>query len=117
MAEIKANVKMLHSISAGKSNSYATVTREYKGVENEGAAVVVDNKANTIEVTLKPHSFASRLEFPNVGNEAFLYVDEGANKVYRWNNATMTYCCVGSDYTDIKIINGGNANGKYDSEQ
>lgn len=116
MAEIKANIKMLKSLSAGNAQSFATVTRQYEGIENDGAEVLVDNKKNTIEVVLKPHSYASRLEFPNIGSEAVLYVDESANRVYRWDSLAMTYSCVGSDYTEIEIINGGNANGNYDDE-
>lgn len=111
MAEIKANIKMLKSLSAGNAQSFATVTRQYEGVNNDGTETVVDNKKNTIEVVLKPHSYASRFEFPNVGNAAILYVDEGSNRVYRWDSDSSTYCCVGSDYSEIKIINGGNANG------
>lgn len=111
MAEIKANVKMLKSLSAGNAHSFATITRQYEGVENDETETLVDNKKNTIEVVLKSHSYASRFEFPNIGNAAILYVDEDSNRVYRWDSGSSTYCCIGSDYSEIKIINGGNANG------
>ena len=55
--------------------------------------------------------FDTYLLFPNVGKSSILYVDQGANKAYRWDEETLKYYVVGSDYLDIKIINGGNANG------
>lgn len=44
MAEIKANIKMLKSLSAGNAHSFATITRQYEGVENDETETLVDNK-------------------------------------------------------------------------
>lgn len=57
------------------------------------------------------HQFAAREEFPLNGDVSKLYLDQTANKIYRWDTATKQYVVVGSDYLQIKEINGGNANG------
>lgn len=48
-------------------------------------------------------------QFPNVGNSKYIYVSTDENKVFRWDNETLKYYVIGSDYNDIKIIDGGNA--------
>lgn len=48
-------------------------------------------------------------EFPPLGNELCLYIAQEENKMYRWDDTDIKYYCVGSDYNDIKIINGGSA--------
>lgn len=53
--------------------------------------------------------YGSYLEFPNVGQANALYLDTAANKLYRWNGNDLHYYAVGTDYNDIKIIDGGNA--------
>lgn len=50
-------------------------------------------------------------EFPNIGNEKNVYIAKEENKTYRWDDENLKYYCIGSDYNDIKIINGGNADG------
>lgn len=51
------------------------------------------------------------LEFPLIGKESNLYVTRNDNKLYRWDDANLKYFIIGSDYNDIKIINGGDASG------
>ena len=48
-------------------------------------------------------------QFPNVGNSKYIYVSTDENKVFRWDNETLKYYVIGSSYSDIKIIDGGNA--------
>lgn len=55
--------------------------------------------------------YPSRFEFPNVGREDVTYIDQEANKTYRWDNKARKYYCVGSDYNDIEVIDGGSAKG------
>ena len=50
------------------------------------------------------------LEFPNMGKDHCLYIDQTANKTYRWNAEDLKYYCVGSDYEAIEIVDGGGAN-------
>jgi len=86
------------------------ITRNYAGVTNDATEVVINNAESTIEVRLRSQQYATKHEFPNIGNEGVLYTDIGENKTYRWDNNQLKYYCVGSNYEDIKIINGGNAN-------
>lgn len=50
---------------------------------------------------------ATIYEFPAVGNSETLYCCTGENAVYRWVPELGHYLCVGRDYKEIKIINGG----------
>lgn len=53
--------------------------------------------------------FKTYLEFPSLGTEKTIYMDAAANKAYRWDEVEKKYYVVGSDYGQIKIIDGGNA--------
>lgn len=48
-------------------------------------------------------------EFPSIGNENCVYISTNGNKTYRWSDADVKYFCVGSDYSEIKIIDGGSS--------
>lgn len=50
------------------------------------------------------------LEFPNIGDERYLYIDQEMNKSYRWDATNLKYYCVGSNYEDINLVDGGGAN-------
>ena len=54
--------------------------------------------------------YNSMFEFPNIGEDDYLYLDREKNKSYRWDSSQLRYICVGSDYEDIGIIEGGSAN-------
>ncbi|MGE1061792.1 hypothetical protein NXG27_04010 [Megasphaera paucivorans] len=54
-------------------------------------------------------SYDSLYEFPNIGKFGVIYIDTGSNKTYRWDSENRKYFCVGSDYSDIGVINGGKA--------
>lgn len=54
-------------------------------------------------------TFKNIFEFPNRGNSECLYLASDEEASYRWDNENSKYYCVGRDYTDIEIINGGNA--------
>lgn len=88
---------------------FQTITKKYKGIENDALETVVDNKEWTIEVKPKPQQYQSKYAFPNIGNPSVLYVDVKENETYRWDEETRQYVCIGTDYRSIKIINGGNA--------
>lgn len=55
--------------------------------------------------------YKTYLEFPSLGGEKILYMDMTANKAYRWDEEQKRYFVVGSDYEQIKIIDGGKASG------
>ena len=88
---------------------FRTITKTYEGIENDTVAVLVDNKARTIEVKLKPQQYQSKYAFPNRGDASVIYIDVKENASYRWDETTGQYVCIGTDFTQIKIINGGSA--------
>lgn len=49
--------------------------------------------------------------FPYPGSTSVLYIDTGADKIYRWDETKRSYEVVGSDYTDIVEIEDGDVNG------
>lgn len=49
----------------------------------------------------------SYLEFPTIGDSNSLYVDTGAQVLYRWDKEKLKYYKDSQDYRDIKIIRGG----------
>lgn len=47
--------------------------------------------------------------FPSVGQTNCIYIARDENKTYRWDDTDFKYYCIGSDYKDIKVINGGSS--------
>ena len=64
--------------------------------------IQISNKALIVQV-------ATYAQLPAVGSESCLYVVKNQNKTYRWDDTDNKYYCVGSDYNDINVINGGTA--------
>lgn len=52
----------------------------------------------------------NRLDLPTVGNPQNIYFVIGENAVYRWDEEKLLYFCVGRNYEEISLINGGTAN-------
>lgn len=46
---------------------------------------------------------------PNIGDRNIIYIVEEENKTYRWDSVEAKYFVVGSDYNEIKLIDGGNS--------
>jgi hypothetical protein len=76
-------------------------------LEKLSQAILAIEKASIETVYLSE----TYLTFPNIGNKLILYLDTSSNKVYRWDDNNLKYYVIGSNYEDIKVINGGNANG------
>lgn len=51
----------------------------------------------------------SYLKFPTIGNENQIYIDTSENATYRWDDVDLKYYCIGRDYKEIKVINGGSS--------
>lgn len=47
--------------------------------------------------------------FPSLGEDHCIYVDESEEIMYLWDNKSLTYMPIASDWHQIKVINGGNA--------
>lgn len=61
-------------------------------------------KAENIYV--KETEFNNRYEFPSIGKPNMIYVAKDENKTYRFNEDSLTYYCIGSDYNEIEVIQG-----------
>lgn len=57
-------------------------------------------------VYVKEIEFNNRYEFPSMGKADMLYVAKNEHKLYIFNSDTLNYEVVGSDYTEIEIIQG-----------
>nr|DAU94701.1 MAG TPA: hypothetical protein [Bacteriophage sp.] len=55
--------------------------------------------------------YDSLLNFPTVGTGDVIYLDKDDNAMYRFDEEKLRYYCVGRDWKEIKVLNGGNANG------
>lgn len=53
--------------------------------------------------------YQSIYNFPNIGDENKIYIDSSTNRTYRWDDNLIKYYCIGSDYNNIDIINGGSS--------
>ena len=59
--------------------------------------------ANVVQV-------ATKSELPNIGGSAHtVYFVKDENATYRFDADSLVYICVGRDYNNIKVINGGTA--------
>lgn len=69
--------------------------------------------AKWIQITSQPAEIvyiaSNHLEFPSVGKIKQIYIDTENNALYRWDDIATKYFCVGRDYNEIQIINGGGA--------
>lgn len=57
------------------------------------------------------YQFSTKYEFPAVGDSQYLYIAIDENAAYRWDDDKLLYYCVGRDYLEIDVINGGDSNG------
>lgn len=67
-----------------------------------------------MNVPISPYKtlqYATLFDFPTIGNEGNLYIDKSQNRAYRWDDSELKYFCVGADWDDIEIIDGGDMNG------
>lgn len=103
------------SLSAGQQNITGSISSEesMEGELSPGIYEYYTRKESRELFATKDvvSTYVTHYEFPNRGKEAALYIATEENKVYRWDQDTATYYCVGSNYEDIKIIDGGEANG------
>ena len=73
-------------------------------IGNNGAVSGDIQKAENIYV--KETEFNNRYEFPSIGKDNIIYVAKDENKIYRFNEDSLTYYCIGSDYNEIEVIQG-----------
>lgn len=73
----------------------------------KGLSVLVGELLSKIGETGKVQSYNNFLSFPTAGRENILYIDELHNEIYRWDDTSVKYYCVGTNYENIEIISGG----------
>ena len=57
-------------------------------------------------VYVKEVEFNNRFEFPSIGNDNMVYVAKDEHEIYIFDANNLNYVVVGSDYAEIKIIQG-----------
>lgn len=60
-----------------------------------------------VEKIVQTYGYKSAL--PLKGEENVVYVVTDENAQYYWNETTSSYFCMGRDYNEISVIDGGNA--------
>lgn len=76
----------------------------YGSIQNKEILKGNVSKAETVYV--KELHFSSRFCFPSIGKDNMIYVATDEHKSYIFNTNTLTYEIIGSDYTEIDIIQG-----------
>lgn len=77
-----------------------------------GHELIGDKNSSQLNLLGEFHSYVTYLEFPVVPNSGWendVFLDTTNNKIYRWDTTDMKYFCIGSNYDDIEIINGGSS--------
>lgn len=67
---------------------------------------VSGNVEKADNIYIKETEFNNRFEFPSIGKDNMIYVAKDEHKMYMFNSDTLTYEVIGSDYTEIEIIQG-----------
>ena len=77
---------------------------------NVGIRRVINNKMNdAVNSGLKISTFTSKLELPAVGDAKTIYINTTDKEIWLWDARLLKFYCFGSDYHNIKIIDGGSS--------
>ena len=71
-----------------------------------GSGDIVGNVEKADNIYVKETEFNNRYEFPSIGKDNIIYVAKDENKTYRFDEDSLTYYCIGSDYNEIELIQG-----------
>lgn len=89
-------------------NKYIQADEE---IANDNPTIIQDfeRRITTLEeqVVETITEYDSYLLFPTVGKKGILYIDKEENCSYRYDEENLKYYCIGTDYKQIEIINGG----------
>lgn len=81
----------------------------YRGISLSGniSVATMSGSLNMAErVYEKEVEFDNRFEFPSIGNDNMLYVAKDEHKIYIFDTNNLNYVVVGSDYSEIEMIQG-----------
>lgn len=82
-----------------------SVNQQISGNVN-GNGMIIGNASKATNIYIKEVYFDNRFGFPSIGNDNMIYVAKDEHKSYIFNTNTLTYEIIGSDYTEIDIIQG-----------
>lgn len=68
-----------------------------------GSGDIVGNVEKADNIYVKETEFNNRYEFPSIGKDNIIYVAKDENKTYRFDEDSLTYYCIGSDYNEIWV--------------
>ena len=71
--------------------------------------VIKSTETTISENSIKIQPYASITAFPTVGDINTIYIETTNKKLYLWDSKSLKYYCFGSDYHNIKVINGGSS--------
>ena len=61
------------------------------------------------DIFIQKNAYDGILNFPAVGKDGNIYIDRLTNKTYRWDDKDIKYYCIGSDYSEIDLIDCGSS--------
>ncbi len=96
---ICAQVGLIRQGARGLSAYDVAVKNGFTGTESEWL--------ESLKIAVE--QYGSYYDFPTVGEPHVLYVDTSDDATYRWDADNLKYYCVGRDFTNIQVIDGGNA--------
>lgn len=96
--------KFVFSIRADINTDNIIETKQNQPILSE-----IQQKLDKVRRTV--FDYTNRFEFPNVGTTGFLYIDKSEGASYYWDEERAHYFIAGTDYNNITVITGGNANG------
>ena len=100
MAIKYANLENLSYFLEKIKEIFSDINHEHTTSDISDLDTILNNK-------IEKNTYSGISEFPSIGNSGELYIDTLANKIYRWDDEKLLYFCIGSDYNEIEIINGG----------
>lgn len=75
----------------------------------QAKAIHTVGDTSVVTRTCRIYKYPNRAAFPSLGEKDGFYLDCEEETIYLWQDDTLTYLAVGSNWHNIKVIQGGNA--------
>lgn len=109
-------IQISNSSFAAIQNRSITINGVTKTFDENGELVFYSDELNlstspdgTTTSSKQIHKYETMHAFPNRGQNEHLYIAEAENAIYQWVEDSLVYVCVGKNYEEVTVINGGNA--------
>ena len=112
------NIIRVNNSSFEKIENRSIVINGVRKLFNEEGEIVFSseeiNLGENADLIKQVHSYKTKAEFPNIGQNEHLYIAEEENAIYRWLTDSHIYIALSSsgssgEQEDITAILGGNA--------